>query len=75
LNGFWRCLPGPSVRLFVASIFLSAATTRQCRGAYAVDLIRDADVSNAQRSIWPLILRAAGLNPNNVRILVVKMAG
>lgn len=41
----------------------------------AVTLIRDADIEHSLDQLAAPILRAAGLNPNNVRILVVNDSG
>ena len=43
--------------------------------ARAVSLIRDADIENSLDQLAAPILRAAGLNPGNVRILVVDDSG
>ncbi|MEL6958060.1 MAG: M48 family metalloprotease [Pseudomonadota bacterium] len=43
--------------------------------ANAVPLIRDADIENSLDQLAAPILRAAGLNPGNVRILVVDDSG
>ena len=61
------------MRLSVLSIFLSAAITlvSVAAPAHAVNLIRDADIEHSLDQLAAPILRAAGLNPNNVRILVV----
>lgn len=43
--------------------------------AKAVNLIRDADIENSLDQLANPILRAAGLNPGNIRILVVNDSG
>jgi predicted Zn-dependent protease len=43
--------------------------------ARAVSLIRDADIEHSLDQLAAPVLRAAGLNPNNVRILVVNDSG
>lgn len=58
------------VLLSVWMLILSAA-----QPAGAVSLIRDADIEHALDQLAEPVLRAAGLNPNNVRILVVNDSG
>ncbi len=43
--------------------------------ANAVSLIRDADIEHSLDQLAAPVLRAAGLNPNNVRILIVNDSG
>jgi predicted Zn-dependent protease len=65
------------MRLSVLSIFLCAAITLASVAAptHAVNLIRDADIEHSLDQLAAPILRAAGLNPNNVRILVINDSG
>ncbi|MCF2903730.1 M48 family metalloprotease [Octadecabacter sp. CECT 8868] len=61
------------MRLSVISLTLSVclAFVSLARPAEAVTLLRDADIEHSLDQLAAPILRAAGLNPNNVRILVV----
>lgn len=65
------------MRLSAITIFLSAALAfvSLAKPAAAVSLIRDADIEHSLDQLAAPILRAAGLNPNNVRILVVNDSG
>ncbi|MGJ8611041.1 MAG: M48 family metalloprotease, partial [Octadecabacter sp.] len=65
------------MRLSILSIILSAAlaVTSMATPAHAVSLIRDADIEHSLDQLAAPILRAAGLNPNNVRILIVNDSG
>jgi len=58
-------------------LFLSAALAWMTlvQPAAAVNLIRDADIEHSLSQLANPILRAAGLNPSNVRILVVNESG
>lgn len=62
-----------SVISFIA--ILSLAFVSFAKPAQAVALIRDADIEHSLDQLAAPILRAAGLNPNNVRILVVNDRG
>ncbi len=55
-------------RLWLAAIVISFATAQPAR---AVTLIRDAEIEYALEQLAAPILRAAGLSPNNVRILII----
>lgn len=59
-----------SLLLSVTLVFASVATPSS-----AVPLIRDADIEHSLDQLAAPILRAAGLNPNNIRILVVNNSG
>lgn len=65
------------MRLSAITIFLSAALAfvSLAKPAAAVSLIRDADIEHSLDQLAAPILRAAGLNPNNIRILVVNDSG
>ncbi|MEN8840678.1 MAG: M48 family metalloprotease [Octadecabacter sp.] len=65
------------MRLSILSLCLSACLllVSAARPAHAVNLIRDADIEHSLDQLAAPILRAAGLNPNNVRILVVNDSG
>ena len=65
------------MRLSVLFIFLSAVCTFTSVAAptHAVNLIRDADIEHSLDQLAAPILRAAGLNPSNVRILVINDSG
>lgn len=65
------------MRLSVISLVLSVclAFVGIASPAHAVALIRDADIEHSLDQLAAPILRAAGLNPNNVRILVVNDRG
>ncbi len=56
-------------------IGLWLAMTTLVNPAQAVNLIRDADIEHSLDQLAAPILRAAGLNPNNVRILIVNDSG
>lgn len=58
-------------------LFLSAALAWMTlvQPAQAVNLIRDADIEHSLSQLAEPILRAAGLNPSDVRILVVNDSG
>ena len=58
-----------SVTALLLGLWLSLTTL--ANPAAAVSLIRDADIENALDELAAPILRAAGLNPNRMRILVV----
>lgn len=61
------------MRLYLMSLMTAAALILSsiATPAKAVSLIRDADIEHALDQLAAPILRAAGLNPNNLRILVV----
>ena len=65
------------MRLSALSIILSVALAlvSMTKPAHAVNLIRDADIEHSLDQLAAPILRAAGLNPNNVRILIVNDSG
>ncbi len=65
------------MRLSVTAILLGVwlSLTTLANPAHAVSLIRDADIENALDELAAPILRAAGLNPNRTRILVVNDSG
>lgn len=65
------------MRLSVISLFvsISLAVMSIANPANAVALIRDADIEHSLDQLAAPILRAAGLNPSNVRILVVNDRG
>ncbi|WP_377506085.1 M48 family metalloprotease [Octadecabacter sp. R77987] len=55
-------------RLWLAAMVIGFATAQPAR---AVTLIRDADIEHALEQLAAPILRAAGLSPGNVRILII----
>lgn len=60
------------LRLWCATISLAAlASFGAAKPAAAVSLIRDADIEHSLDQLALPILRAAGLNPGNIRVLVV----
>jgi predicted Zn-dependent protease len=59
-----------SLMLSMSLLFTSVATT-----ARAVSLIRDADIEHSLDQLAAPILRAAGLSPSGVRILIVNDSG
>lgn len=62
------------MHLTLLRVWLTAAAltwTTLIQPAAAVSLIRDADIEHSLNQLANPILRAAGLNPSNVRILVV----
>jgi len=61
------------VTAFLMGLWLSLLSIAS--PAQAVSLIRDADIEHALDELAAPILRAAGLNPNRVRILVVNDRG
>ena len=65
------------MRLSVISLIavLCLAFVSLAKPAHAVGLIRDADIEHSLDALAAPILRAAGLNPNNLRILVVDDRG
>lgn len=65
------------MRLSVISLAMSVclAFVTLAKPAHAVALIRDADIEHSLDQLAAPILRAAGLNPNNIRILVVNDSG
>lgn len=65
---FDLALPRPSILRFAAAFFLSVLLAIP---AQAITLLRDADMEHGLKQIASPILRAAGLNPNRVKILVV----
>ena len=68
--------PPPVIRpLLPLLICLALTLAAFARPAQAVSLIRDADIEHSLDQLAAPILRAAGLNPANVRILVVDDRG
>ncbi len=65
------------MRLSILSFTLSVclALLSFASPARAINLIRDADIEHSLDQLAAPILRAAGLNPSNVRILVVNDSG
>ena len=65
------------MRLSVISLItaLSLAFVSFAKPVHAVGLIRDADIEHSLDQLAAPILRAAGLNPNNIRVLVVDDRG
>ncbi|MCF2872741.1 M48 family metalloprotease [Octadecabacter sp. G9-8] len=65
------------MRLSVMSLILSMSLMllTAASPARAVNLIRDADIEHSLDQLAAPILRAAGLNPSNVRILIVNDSG
>ncbi len=65
------------MRLTALSLFVCAslALISISKPAHAVSLIRDADIEHSLDQLAAPILRAAGLNPNNVRVLIVNDSG
>ena len=65
------------MRLSVISLVtaFTLAFVSLAKPAHAVSLIRDADIEHSLDQLAAPILRAAGLSPNNVRILVVNDSG
>ncbi|SHH23726.1 M48 family metalloprotease [Marivita hallyeonensis] len=57
--------------LRVTGLALCFAATLALSPAHAVQLLRDADVEYALKQLGAPVLRAAGLSPNQVRILLV----
>jgi len=62
-----------SVTALLTGLWLSLIS--MATPAQAVSLIRDADIEHSLDQLAAPILRAAGLNPNNVRILIVNDRG
>lgn len=63
------------MRLPLLSLLVGLWVSITALPAHAVSLIRDADIEHSLDQLAAPILRAAGLNPNNVRILIVNDSG